>query len=155
MYSKVILPYIYRVYRGFPCGSAGKGSTCNAGDLCSIPGWEDPLEKGKVTHSSILAQRVPWTVQCMGLQRVSHDWVTFTFTNIYVYNEYICMLSCFSRVQLFAMLWSVACQAPLSMGFSRQEYWSGLPCPPPGIFPTHGLNPCFYASFIGRQVLYH
>ena len=33
------------------------------------------------------------------------------------------------------------CQAPLSMGFSRQEYWSGLPCPPPGIFPTQGSNP--------------
>ena len=42
------------------------------------------------------------------------------------------MLSCFSNVQLFATLWTVACQAPLSMGFSRQEYWSGLPCPTPG-----------------------
>ena len=42
------------------------------------------------------------------------------------------MLSCFSPVQLFATLWTVARQAPLSMGFSRQEYWSGLPCPPPG-----------------------
>ena len=45
------------VFLGFPCGSAGKESTCNAGDL----GWEDPLEKGKATHSSILAQRIPWT----------------------------------------------------------------------------------------------
>ena len=43
-----------------------------------------------------------------------------------------CMLRCFSPVQLFATLWSVACQAPLSIGFSRQEYWSGLPCPPSG-----------------------
>ena len=34
-------------------------------------------------------------------------------------------------------------QAPLSMGFSRQEYWSGLPCSPQGIFLTQGLNPCF------------
>ena len=41
------------------------------------------------------------------------------------------MLSCFSRVQLFAVLWTIACLAPLSMGFSRQEYWSGLPYPPP------------------------
>ena len=41
------------------------------------------------------------------------------------------MLSRFSHVQLFATLWTVACQAPLSMGFSRQEYWSGLLCPPP------------------------
>ena len=41
------------------------------------------------------------------------------------------LLSHFSRVQLFATLWTVACQAPLSMGFSRQECWSGLPCSPP------------------------
>ena len=43
-----------------------------------------------------------------------------------------CMLSRFSHVQLFATLWTAACQAPLSMGFSKQEYWHGLglPCPP-------------------------
>ena len=41
-------------------------------------GWEDPLEKGKATHSSILAWRIPWTIQSMGLQRVGHDWATFT-----------------------------------------------------------------------------
>ena len=46
-----------------------------------------------------------------------------------------------SHVQLFVTLWTVACQAPLSMGFSRQEYWSGLPFPPPGIFQTQGSNP--------------
>jgi len=40
---------------GFPCGSAGKESACKAGDLGSTPGLEDPLEKGKATHSSILA----------------------------------------------------------------------------------------------------
>ena len=43
---------------GFPWASAGKEFTCNVGDL----GWEDPLEKGKATHSSILAWRIPWTV---------------------------------------------------------------------------------------------
>ena len=37
-------------------------------------------------------------------------------------------------------LWTIACQPSPSMGFSRQEYWSWLPCPPPGIFPTQGLN---------------
>ena len=39
------------------------------------------------------------------------------------------------------MLWTVACWAPLSMGFSRQEYWSGLPCPPPGDLPNPGIEP--------------
>ena len=42
--------------------------------------WEDPLDKGKATHSRILAWRSPWTVQFMGSQRVGHDWETFAFT---------------------------------------------------------------------------
>ena len=46
-----------------------------------------------------------------------------------------------SRVQLFATPWTVTCQAPLSMGFSRQEYWSGLPCLPPGHLPNPGIEP--------------
>ena len=41
--------------------------------------WEDPLEKGKATHSSMLAWRIKWTVQSMGSQRDGHDWTTFTF----------------------------------------------------------------------------
>ena len=52
------------------------------------------------------------------------------------------MLSYLSHVQLFETQWTIACQAPLSMEFSRHIYWSGLPCPPPGIFPTQGLNLC-------------
>ena len=51
-----------------------------------------------------------------------------------------CVLSRFSRVQLFATLWTLALQAPLSMGFSRQEYWSGLPRPPPGDLPNPGIE---------------
>ena len=43
----------------------------------------------------------------------------------------VCMLSPFICVQLFVTLWTIACQAPLSMGLSRQEHWSALPCPPP------------------------
>ena len=50
------------------------------------------------------------------------------------------MLSHFSRVQLCATLWTVARQAPLSVGFSRQEYWSGLSCPPPGDLPDPGIE---------------
>ena len=42
---------------------------------------------------------------------------------------------------LFVTLWTVACQAPLSMGFSRQEYWSELPCPIPGDLPDPGIQP--------------
>ena len=46
-----------------------------------------------------------------------------------------------SRVSLFATLWTVVCQAPLSMGILQAEYWSGLPCPPPGDFPKPGIEP--------------
>ena len=51
-----------------------------------------------------------------------------------------CMLSHFSHVQFFATLWTVARQTLLSMGFSKQEYWSGLPCPPPGDLPNPGIE---------------
>ena len=51
------------------------------------------------------------------------------------------MLSCFSHVQLCATPWTAAFQVSLSMGFSRQEYWSGLPCPPPRDLPDPGIEP--------------
>ena len=51
-----------------------------------------------------------------------------------------CMLSHFSWVQFFATPWTVACQAPLSIGFPRKEYWSGLPCPSPGDLPNPGTE---------------
>ena len=57
-----------------------------------------------------------------------------------------CVLSRFSHVQLFATPWTVAHQAPLSMVFSRQEYWSGLPFPPPGDLPDSGIEPAFLVS---------
>ena len=52
---------------GFPAASAGKESACNVGVLGSIPGQEDPLEKGMATHSGILAWRIPWTEEPGGL----------------------------------------------------------------------------------------
>ena len=63
---------------GFPGGSDGKESACNAGDPGSTPGLGRSPEKGMATHSSILAWEIPWTeepggLQSMGLQRVRHD----------------------------------------------------------------------------------
>ena len=65
----------------------------------------------------------------------------------------MCMPSLFSRVQLHATLWTGAHQAPLSVGFSRQEYWSGLLCPPPGNLPNPGMESVSYVSCFGRQDL--
>ena len=62
--------------------------------------------------------------------------------------RFACLLSRLSRVGLFATPWTVACRAPLSMGFSRQEYWNRLPRPPPGDLPDPGIEP----ASLGLQV---
>ena len=75
-----------------------------------------------------------------------------------------CMLSHFNRVQLFVTPWTIAYHASLSMGFSRQEYWSGLPCPPPGDLPDPGIKPtsltspalaCWFFTSWGKATLYY
>ena len=67
---------------------------------------------------------------------------TDNFTHI----EDACVLSCFSCDQLFATPWTVAHWAPMSMGFSKQDYWSGLPCLPPGDLPDPGIEPVSLTS---------
>ena len=65
-----------------------------------------------------------------------------------------------SHVRLFETPWTIACQAPLSMGFSRQETWSALPFPPPGDLPDPGIEPtspalagrCFTAEPPGKLI---
>ena len=64
------------------------------------------------------------------------------------------MLCHFSCVRLFTHLWTVACQAPLSMGFSRQEYWNELPCPPPGDLPDPGMEPASLVSPVSAGRFY-
>ena len=64
----------------------------------------------------------------------------------------VCVLSCFTCVGLFVTLWTLSHQASLSMQFSRQEYWSGLPCPPPGDLPYPGIEPCEF-NFLHLPVL--
>ena len=59
-----------------------------------------------------------------------------------------------SRVWLFATPWTVACQTPLSIGFSRQEYRSGLPFPPPGHLPSPGVTPPSLASPVLQALFY-
>ena len=64
------------------------------------------------------------------------------------------VLSHFSHVQLFVTLWTVSRQAPLTMGLSRQEYWSRLPCPPsgdllnPGTEPISPVSPALQMDFV-------
>ena len=65
----------------------------------------------------------------------------------------VAVVELLSHDQLFATPWTVACQAPLCMGFPRQEYWSELPCPTPGDLPDPGIEPVI--SCTGRQIPYH
>ena len=58
-------------------------------------------------------------------------------------------------VLCFAAPWTVARQAPRSMGLFRQEHWNGLPFPPPGDLPNLGIKPTSHVSCVRRQVLYH
>ena len=66
--------------------------------------------------------------------------IVFVYICIYIY-IYIVVVKSLSRVQLFVTPWTAAHQAPQSMGFSRQEYWSGLPFPSPGDLPDPGIEP--------------
>ena len=110
-------------------------------------GQEAPLEEEMATHSSILAWKIPWTeesgrLQSVGSHRVRHDWTT-EHTHMYIY---ACMLSHFSHVRFCVTLWTVAHQAPLSMEFSRLEYWNRLPFPPAGDLPNPGIEPASLMS---------
>ena len=60
---------------------------------------------------------------------------------IIIVTSYMYKVKLLSHVRLFATPWTVACQAPLSMGFSQQECWSGLPFPSPGDLPDPGIEP--------------
>ena len=75
---------------------------------------------------------------------VKHLWHILWGTLLYT--MCVCMLRCFSPVRLFETPWTIAHQAPLSMRFFRQEYWSGLPCPPLGDLPNPGIEPASLKS---------
>ena len=72
--------------------------------------------------------------------------VSSVLTRSLVILDLVHVLSHFSCIRLFATLWTVACQAPLSMAFSRKESWNGLPCPRPGDLPDPGTEPASFMS---------
>ena len=81
----------------------------------------------------ILGNLSKWTVFRTDISQITDLGYWFLYT--------ACMLSHFSCVWLFTTLWTLARQAPLSMGFSRQGYWRGLPLPTPGDLPNPGIKP--------------
>ena len=89
------------------------------------------------------AEKEDWGSRELIFQDISFDSIPF--------NSLLCWYSqvhtqLLSHVWHVAVPWTVACQAPLSLGFARQEYWSGLPFPPPGDLPDPGIEPAFPVS---------
>ena len=101
----------------------------------------------------------PGVLRFMESQRVGHDGATelnWFRMRSGIELKLLLRLGCVCAKSLQSCatvtLWAVACQAPLSMGFSRQEFWSGLPCPPPAIFLTQGLNLCLMSPALASGV---
>ena len=104
------------------------------------------------THSSILAWRIPWTEEPGELHSMDHNELDVTEHvrgDTHTHKNHIsgvvvifaCVLNHFSGIRLLVTLWTVVHKAPLSMGFSRQECWNGLPGLPPGDLPDLGIKP--------------
>ena len=93
-------------------------------------------------------------VQKSGIGNVSSSVVLNQRNNLIMVKSTTRVLSCFCHVLLCATLWTVAHQVLLSMGFSRQEYYSGLPCPPVGDLPDPGIKPTSltFPALAGRYI---
>ena len=108
-------------------------------------------EKGRREWASLISSAEGGTLPILENKVIKlYYWGMFHFLNKIT----VCVLSRFSCVWLFATLWKVAHQTPLSMEFSRQEHWSGLPCPHQGGFPNPGIELCFLRLLHCRWILY-
>ena len=127
-------------------------------------GGEDPLEEEMATHSDILAWKIPWTEKPHGLQPLGSQESDMTEQlspqdHLQLFSASLhsqrhpqvqrpLLLSLFSCQDVSApfVTWTVARQAPLSMRFPKQEYWSGVTFPSPGVLPDPGIEPTSVAS---------
>ena len=113
---------------GFPGGTSGKEPTHQGRrhKRCRFDPW---------------VRKIPWR-RAWQPTLVGHNWKQLSL-NAHIYRSWFVAYKTkfFIVVSGCATLWTAACQAPLSMGFSRQESWSGLPFPPPGDLPNPGVEP--------------
>ena len=100
--------------------------------------WNKYIFTGSKCIIHFLVNSVEWVCLCIRCDRLC-----------------VCALSCFSCIWPFVTPWTIAHQAPLSLGFTRQEYWSGLSCPPPGDLPDPGMEPTSPALQVDSLSLSH
>ena len=99
-----------------------------------------PWGHKSVRHNLVTIQQHTFYMKCKKKTMTLYFHIQYHRSCIKIYILCVCVLSHFSHIQLFETLWTVAYQAPLPMGFSRQEYWHELPCPPPGDLPKPGIK---------------
>ena len=125
-----------------------KNPSANAGDIrdaSSVPGLEDALEEGMAIHSSILVWRIhmdrgAWRAIVHGVTK-SQTQLKWLSRHAEAWGRIHCDGGLVTKsCPTLTTPWTEACQAPLSMGFSRQEYCSGLPLPSPGDLPDPGIE---------------
>ena len=105
----------------------------------SCPTLSDPMDCSLLAssiHGIFQARVLEWGAIAFSIQRLNG-----CKRNKFYFRVHACVLSHFNHVRLFMCLRTITCQAPLSIEFSRQEYWSGLPCPPPGVLPNPRMKP--------------
>ena len=113
--------------------------------ICLLP--PEPPSHLPCHPAPVGCHRVPSGAPCV-IQQIPTGYLFYIYVCMYVYARS-------SHVQLFVTLWIVACQAPLSVGFSRQEYWNGLPSPFPGNLSDPGIEPeVSCVSCMSKWVLY-
>ena len=130
------------------------------------PGWEDPLEKGMATHSSILAWRIPWTekpggLQSMGSQRIRHDWATNTHAHTHTNSIYVSIP--ISQFHMYVLMYDICFSLSDLRGFSDSSVGkesscnAGDPSSIPGLGRSAGEGKGYplqysWASFMAQLV---
>ena len=123
----------------------------------SCPTLRDPMDgsrPGSSFHGIFQARVLEWVAIAFSVLLIPIHYCN-VLTTYSQYGLLLLLLNHFSRVRLFATLWTIAYQASLSMGFPKQEYWSGLPASTKGFSPPRDRTQVSCISCIGRGVLYH